>query len=77
MEKRISLDNAHGQLTLAKCRNSCYQAAYDYVGVKDDKECWCSPYIAGEWTKDPKDCNSTCSGDVSTMCGGKSCMNVF
>jgi hypothetical protein len=40
-------------------------------------DCWCSNFVAGEWTKHLTDCNIPCTGDKNSFCGGRKALNVF
>jgi hypothetical protein len=64
-------------LTIPKCKDDCYRQAFRFVGVKQGNQCWCSSYIGGEWTRNQTDCNTPCTGDKNTICGGKGLLNVF
>jgi hypothetical protein len=64
-------------LSIPNCKNSCYGRAYNYAGVQEGNQCWCSSYVGGEWTKNQTDCNVPCTGDKATFCGGKGVLNVF
>jgi hypothetical protein len=33
--------------------------------------------VGGEWAKNQTDCNTPCTGDKNTVCGGKGVFNVF
>ncbi|KAI8722845.1 WSC domain-containing protein [Fusarium sp. LHS14.1] len=60
-----------------KCEDTCYRAQFDFAGVKEGNECWCSSYVAGERTRNETDCNKPCTGDKTKMCGSKDLINVF
>lgn len=64
-------------LTIPKCKNSCYRRAYSFAGLQQGNQCWCSNYVAGEWSSNKTDCNTPCTGDKSTFCGGKGFVDVF
>jgi hypothetical protein len=69
--------NGDAFLTVAKCKKTCYRQAYQFAGVQEGNQCWCSSYVGGEWTSNQKDCNVLCTGDQNTICGGKGLLNVF
>ncbi|KAL2813513.1 hypothetical protein BJX63DRAFT_393972 [Aspergillus granulosus] len=77
MEERVSGEGGDGSLTIAKCQNECYRAAYTFAGVKAGNECWCSPFVGGEHARNQTDCNIPCSGANDEICGGKDTVNVF
>jgi hypothetical protein len=64
-------------LTIPSCKNSCYFRAYRFAGVQQGNQCWCSSYIGGEWTRNQSDCNTPCTGEKNTFCGGEGLLNVF
>ena len=70
--------NTNGDdLSIPKCKDSCYQRAYAFAGVQQGNQCWCSSYVGGEWASNQTDCNTPCTGDQDTICGGKGVLNVF
>jgi hypothetical protein len=75
METRVSA--ADDALTIAKCQDACYRGAYRFAGVKGGDECWCSPFVGGEWARDQEDCDLPCSGDEREVCGGGETVVVF
>lgn len=77
MEKRLSKEGGDAALTISKCQDTCYRARFEFAGVKDGKECWCSSFVEGERTRNETDCNTPCSGDKNEMCGSKDLINVF
>jgi len=76
LEKNMNL-NGDTSLSVLKCKNSCYRRAYTFAGVQEGNQCWCSSYVAGEWTKNQTDCNIPCTGNKAEFCGGKGVINVF
>lgn len=64
-------------LTIPKCQDLCYRQRFPFAGVKEGNQCWCSPYIAGEHSRNQTDCNLPCTGDKTTTCGGKDRLQVF
>jgi hypothetical protein len=75
LESRVSANDE--SLTIGKCQDACYRAAYQFAGVKGGNECWCSPFVGGEWADDQEDCNLPCTGDEGEVCGGDETVNVF
>lgn len=69
--------NGDANLSIPKCKNSCYRRSYAFAGVQAGNQCWCSSYVGGEWAKNQTDCNVPCTGDKATFCGGKGAVNVF
>ncbi|RYP34018.1 hypothetical protein DL766_003176 [Monosporascus sp. MC13-8B] len=43
----------------------------------EGNQCWCGSYVGGEWANNQTDCNTPCTGDNKTFCGGKGLVNVF
>lgn len=64
-------------VTIEKCQDLCYRSFFEFAGLKDGDQCWCSPFIGGEWTSDQDDCNAACSGDESQTCGGKGVISAY
>ncbi|KAM5358270.1 hypothetical protein ACJZ2D_015428 [Fusarium nematophilum] len=77
LEERMSKEDGDAALTIPKCQDACYLAQFQFAGVKGGNECWCSSYVAGEWTRNQTDCNMPCSGNKTESCGGKGLVNVF
>ncbi|KAL6808184.1 WSC domain-containing protein [Trichoderma sp. SZMC 28015] len=77
LAKLVSDKDGDTALTIPKCQDTCYRLNYEYAGVKAGNQCWCSGYVAGEWTPHKTDCNMACTGDATKNCGGKDCLNVF
>lgn len=69
--------NGDGSLTIPKCKNTCYRRAYTFAGVQQGNQCWCSNFVGGELAFNQTDCNTPCSGDKNTSCGGQGKFNVF
>ncbi|KAJ0417342.1 hypothetical protein BJY00DRAFT_315965 [Aspergillus carlsbadensis] len=75
LETRVrSNDDA---LMIGGCQDACYRAGYEFAGVKGGNECWCSPFVGGEWAVDQGDCNLSCTGDRGEVCGGVDVVSVF
>ncbi|KAF2677517.1 WSC domain protein [Lentithecium fluviatile CBS 122367] len=77
LEKNMSPTGGDPALTIPKCKNSCYRRAYRFAGVQQGNQCWCGTYVGGEWSKNQTDCNTPCTGDKNTFCGGKGFENIF
>jgi hypothetical protein len=77
LDENMSGAGGDASLTIAKCKNSCYLAAYPFAGVQEGNQCWCGTYIGGEWARNQSDCNIPCTGDKTTFCGGKGLLNIF
>lgn len=77
LEQKMSPAAGDPDLTIPKCKNSCYRRAYAFAGVQEGNQCWCGSYIGGEWTKNQTDCNVPCTGDKKSFCGGKGLLNIF
>ena len=46
-------------------------AAYKYAGVQNGDQCFCGDTY-GKYTKKPdSECNKTCRGESTQMCGGR------
>jgi hypothetical protein len=77
LEHRMSSEGGDRALTIPKCQDICYRASLKFSGVKQGNECWCSSYVGGEWAKKAAECNTPCTGDSKTICGGTDRLNIF
>ncbi|KAL6850824.1 hypothetical protein ACO1O0_007950 [Amphichorda felina] len=77
LDELISEEGGDNNLTIAKCQDSCYKAAFIFAGVKAGNECWCSDSVLGDLATNSTDCDTPCSGNKTEICGGSKCLNVF
>lgn len=77
LEQKIGPAGGDASLTVPKCKNSCFRAGYKFAGVQEGNKCWCGNSIPGERTSSQADCNTPCSGDSKTFCGGEGLVQVF
>ncbi|KAI1770460.1 hypothetical protein F4818DRAFT_432954 [Hypoxylon cercidicola] len=77
LEVNVSPEGGDAVLTIPKCENTCYLKLYNFAGVLEGNQCWCSSYVAGGWASNQTDCNTPCTGDSNTFCGGTGLFNVF
>ncbi|VUC29135.1 unnamed protein product [Clonostachys rosea] len=77
LEYKASPDGGDTSLTIPKCQDTCYRRGFEFCGVREGNQCWCSSFVGGESTTNQAGCNIPCSGDSSTICGGKQLLNVF
>eukprot|EP00747_Dinoflagellata_sp_TGD_P091403 gnl/TRDRNA2_/TRDRNA2_165039_c0_seq7.p1 gnl/TRDRNA2_/TRDRNA2_165039_c0~~gnl/TRDRNA2_/TRDRNA2_165039_c0_seq7.p1 ORF type:complete len:768 (+),score=170.57 gnl/TRDRNA2_/TRDRNA2_165039_c0_seq7:54-2357(+) len=47
-----------------------------YFGILNGRECYCAPYYK-QMASDSSECDATCPGEPTTICGGKSKSSVF
>ena len=73
-------------LTIRKCKDTCYRNSYSYAGVEQGNQCWCSDYLndvevgrrfGASLAQNQSDCNVPCSGEPTAFCGGKGFVNAF
>ena len=69
--------NGDASLTIPKCKQTCYRRFYEFAGVQNGNECWCGTYVGGVWAANQTDCNSPCTGNPDTFCGGPGLLNIF
>ncbi|CZS91758.1 uncharacterized protein RAG0_02285 [Rhynchosporium agropyri] len=69
--------NGDASLSIPKCWQACYRRFYQYAGVQNGNQCWCGSYVGGEWATNQTDCNSPCTGNTKTFCGGPSLTQIF
>ncbi|KAM5347532.1 hypothetical protein ACJ41O_007356 [Fusarium nematophilum] len=77
LEERVSKEDGDAVFTIAKCQDACDLAQFLFAGVREGNECWCSGYIAGEWTHNQTDCDIPCTGSKTEIYGGKGLVNVL
>ncbi|VBB80332.1 Putative protein of unknown function [Podospora comata] len=69
--------NGDSSLSVPKCWQTCYRRFYDYAGVQNGNQCWCGSYVGGEWAANQTSCNSPCTGNPSTFCGGPGFIRIY
>lgn len=77
LEQNMSPVGGDASLTIPECKDSCYRRNYGFAGVQEGNQCWCGTYVGGEWATNQTDCNTSCTGDEKTLCGGQGLINVF
>jgi len=81
LEFMVSEEGGDSSLDIDSCEDSCWEASVNgtvlFAGVKDGNQCWCSPFVGGESTRDEEKCDKPCSGNKEQICGGKDYINVF
>ncbi|KAK4071312.1 hypothetical protein Purlil1_13466 [Purpureocillium lilacinum] len=77
LERRMSSETGDAVLTIPRCLDLCYRAAFPFAGVENGNQCWCGSYVGGEFAQDSSDCDLACSGDAQAICGGKDRLNIF
>ncbi|KAL1601691.1 Protein SLG1 [Paraconiothyrium brasiliense] len=64
----------HGKglfVTAGSCQQICLGLDKDVLGLSDGDHCWCGDKYPPKDTKvNDKQCNTSCSGDDRTICGG-------
>ena len=66
-------------LTVQSCVWSCYQLGYSISGLELRNQCYCSNalYYGSTLSQSDFDCNMTCSGNVTEICGGNNRLSVY
>ncbi|CCC05427.1 unnamed protein product [Sordaria macrospora k-hell] len=73
-------------LTIRKCKDTCYRNSYSYAGVEQGNQCWCSDYLndvevgrrfGASLAQNQSDWKVPCSGEPTAFCGGKGFVNAF
>ncbi|OTB01631.1 hypothetical protein M426DRAFT_25397 [Hypoxylon sp. CI-4A] len=77
LEVDINPEGDDAALTIPKCENACYLKLYNFEGLLEGNQCWCSSYVAGGWASNQTGCNTPCTGDIDMFCGGKELFSVF
>ncbi|KAK2013715.1 hypothetical protein LZ32DRAFT_239086 [Colletotrichum eremochloae] len=69
--------NGDPSLSVPKCWQTCYRRFYKYAGLQNGNQCWCGSYVGGEWAANQTDCNSPCTGNPSSFCGGPALLRIY
>ncbi|KAK6544605.1 hypothetical protein TWF694_001294 [Orbilia ellipsospora] len=66
-------------MTQSKCQTNCFNNGFVFAGLTNGTTCACGNGFADSWTATltDADCNSACSGDSSTSCGGPGLYEVY
>ncbi|CAH1801778.1 unnamed protein product [Owenia fusiformis] len=56
--------------TLEFCESLCRPQGFQYIGLQNGQDCWCSNSYGNHGEVPDSDCNTACPGDPNTMCGG-------
>ncbi|XP_071095014.1 salivary glue protein Sgs-3-like [Haliotis cracherodii] len=65
-------------LTTETCKLHCHGMNYIYFGTKRGYKCFCGAVIKDGYMKIPdSECNASCPGDRSTMCGGHGRISIY
>ena len=65
-----------GRMTPQLCSTLC-GSDYKYFGVQWTYECFCGNAYGSLGNATDSDCNTPCSGDSSTMCGGENRNSIY
>ncbi|KAL6919863.1 hypothetical protein FSST1_003889 [Fusarium sambucinum] len=83
-EDRALADGTHlvkaGKMTVPVCLEFCTSngTQYKYAGLEWSRECWCSPYLSSLSAKlSDDDCENSCEGNSSQVCGGPLRLSVY
>ena len=66
-------------LTVQSCVWSCHQLGYSISGLEFRNQCYCSNalYYGSALSQSDFDCNMTCNGNVTEICGGINRLSVY
>lgn len=67
----------NSSLTEAGCMEYCYNQKYTYFGLQNGTQCFCGNSFGTYGFSVYEKCNSACSGNVSSTCGGPLCNSVY
>lgn len=59
------------------CANNCFAAGYSIAGTEYGSQCFCDNSMTSTTKKSDSDCDMTCAGASSEICGGSSRMSVY
>lgn len=66
-----------GAMTVPKCTEKCFSLNYGYAGLEFADECYCSHSIGSSGVPVSDGCTMSCSGDMSTICGGPDRLTIY
>ncbi|KAB5536524.1 WSC domain-containing protein [Coniochaeta sp. 2T2.1] len=71
-----------GAMTVDMCLSFCggggSSTQYRYAGLEFSRECWCAQHISGASARlDDGECDTTCDGNGTTVCGGSLKISVY
>ena len=64
-------------MDISTCQKYCFKKNYTYAGVEYGKECYCGNNINPSVSKPSSECNVSCEGDSSQMCGGSCRIQIY
>ena len=64
-------------MTPGVCSQFCASGGWRFSGVEAGNECWCGNTLDTSLVADPATCNTPCTGDANTICGGGWRLNVY
>ncbi|EJT99037.1 WSC-domain-containing protein [Dacryopinax primogenitus] len=65
-------------MTVAICQSYCLSNGFNFAGVEDGNECWCSNSIQnGASAASSSDCSTQCQGNANEKCGGGWRINIY
>ncbi|KXN83001.1 Putative fungistatic metabolite, partial [Leucoagaricus sp. SymC.cos] len=68
----------NGPMTTELCTAACFQNGYRLAGTEYSGECYCGSTLNTVSTKaNDTDCNMTCNGNNSEICGGPNRLSVY
>ncbi|EAU36522.1 predicted protein [Aspergillus terreus NIH2624] len=79
--KSVSPLSSQGTYTFQSdgyCQNLCLKSNYKVFALHNGNECFCGNKLPADSDEtDDSDCNTSCTGWPSVMCGGKSAYSVY
>lgn len=66
-------------LTIESCVQTCIGLGYSVAGVEYSTQCFCGDYIfnGGSLASEDSDCDMTCGGNSTEICGGPNRMSIY
>ncbi|KAG8982997.1 hypothetical protein FRB94_008174 [Tulasnella sp. JGI-2019a] len=72
-----SYSTTSASMTNTLCQSTCAGMGYAYAGTEYADECYCGNTIGGSLDLTDSDCNMTCAGDSTKLCGGSYRLSVY
>ena len=64
-------------ITNSECSKGCSKMGFSIAGTENGGQCFCGNELVGSKKVESSECNSSCNGDSSQMCGGSARLSVY
>jgi hypothetical protein len=76
----MAVPGGAANMTVENCQNACHAAKYTLAGVEYSAECYCDNQLehgGGPAPDGNAQCDMTCNGNPSEICGGPNRLNMY